>query len=414
MSVRSLLRAVNSAENADQLWAVQRQLSHALEVEEAIITKRRRQASHLARGKKNHAHSEFRSIDRIQRYQRLISTCRWNEERHLSHRGAVLYLGDTLAFKLLPEHHINVLCQNGRPGFFARKKGRKLEVQAGEFAVSHGDLALLHDLTHCLRIGDLTFVKDGFPPALVEFESGRRYSPRHHRRKERQHERLRLVGKVLNGSVERIDAEALHRYSLPTAFVEQEREFNYHVQAFEQVSRIGPRGYTIVHPEPGLVYIATEPDCPSTEFMQELTSTVQPCRCGFVRLRARVEGHCPWVPPITLLPIDEDVVVRYLDQEFNLFVYLDLDQVVRRLEQSGSRLQPIFGMADSTQHQPLDELGGWFMFEADCGDDWRVYVGPKVLHRVLFGLATLDSAVQALAQAGNVPSHFLSDLAVPD
>jgi hypothetical protein len=38
--------------------------------------------------------------------------------------------------------------------------------------------------------------------------------------------------------------------------------------------------------------------------------------------------------------------------------------------------------------------------EADSGNEWRVCVGPKLLHRVLFGLATLESAVTALAQAG--------------
>jgi len=45
-------------------------------------------------------------------------------------RGTVLYLGDALAYNLLPEDYINVLCRNDGPGFFAGKKGRKLEVQA--------------------------------------------------------------------------------------------------------------------------------------------------------------------------------------------------------------------------------------------------------------------------------------------
>jgi len=102
-----------------------------------------------------------------------------------------------------------------------------------------------------------------------------------------------------------------------------------------------------------------------------------------------------------LLPIDEDVLVRYLDQEFNFYVYLDLDHVVRMLEQRGSRLRPIFDVAGVPQgRESRDQFGGSFIFEADSGNDWRVYIGPKRLHRVLFGLATLESAVTALAQAG--------------
>jgi len=37
------------------------------------------------------------------------------------------------------------------------------------------------------------------------------------------------------------------------------------------------------------------------------------------------------IPPCRWLPIDEDVVVRYLDQEFNFYVYVDLDSVALRL-----------------------------------------------------------------------------------
>jgi hypothetical protein len=274
-------------------------------------------------------------------------------------------------------------------------------VQAAEYVVTQGDRALLHDLTHCLRIGDLSFVKDGFPPVVAECETRRRHSSEHGRRKARQHQRLELVRKVLGESVEKSDAEDLFRYSMPAGFIEQDRQFSYHIRAFEEASRIGPRGYTIVRPEEGLVYIATAPDCPSTEFMPDFVSTVRPCRCDLAALRKRVEGAFPWVPPVTLLPIDEDTMVRYLDQEFNFYVYLDLDHVVRQLEQRGSQLRPTFDVAGAPpQRESRDQFSGWFMFEADSGNEWRVCVGPKLLHRVLFGLATLESAVTALAQAG--------------
>jgi hypothetical protein len=212
---------------------------------------------------------------------------------------------------------------------------------------------------------------------------------------------MELVGKVLNESVEKSDAEDLLRYSLPSGFIEQDFQFSYHVRAFEEASRIGPRGYTIVHPEQGLVYVATAPNCPTNEFIPEFVSTIRPCRFDFAALRKRVAGACPWVPPITLLPIAEDVVVRYLCQGFNFYVYLDLDIVIRKLEMRGSQLRPTFDVAGARPpRDSRDQFSGWFMFESDSGNKWRVCIGPKLLHRVLFGLATVESVVTAVAQAG--------------
>jgi hypothetical protein len=122
MSVRSLVRAVTGAEGASQFWAAQQQLCFAVELEEALITKRRRQASRLAHEKKAHARSEYRNIDRIRRFDELISTCRWYEEQHSLRRGTVLYLGDTLAYKLLPEHYINCCAGTTAPGSTQARK----------------------------------------------------------------------------------------------------------------------------------------------------------------------------------------------------------------------------------------------------------------------------------------------------
>jgi hypothetical protein len=217
-----------------------------------------------------------RSLDRIRRFDELISTCERHEESHVIRRGTILYLGDTLAFRLLPEHYVKVLCRNDRPGFFTGKKGRVLEMQATEFVVRHGDRAVLHDLTHCLRIGDLSFVKEGSPPVTAEFGTAWRYSLEHERRKARQHRRLELAARVLGEAVEKKDLEDLSQYGLPTGVIELDVHFHYHVEAFVEASRIGSKGYTIVHPEEGLAYIATAPDCPPSEYMPQFTSEVRP------------------------------------------------------------------------------------------------------------------------------------------
>jgi hypothetical protein len=91
----------------------------------------------------------------------------WQLERDVCERLVRQFkcVGDALAWRVFgfQRKHIVALCQNPPPGAFAGKAGRAAELARLERAYSQdGEFAILHDLTNCLRIGDVTiFANDG-------------------------------------------------------------------------------------------------------------------------------------------------------------------------------------------------------------------------------------------------------------
>jgi hypothetical protein len=91
----------------------------------------------------------------------------WALERDVCERLVRQFkcVGDALAWRVFgfQRKHIITLCQSEPPGGFAGKAGRAAELAHVERAYREdGKFAILHDLTNCLRIGDVTiFDNDG-------------------------------------------------------------------------------------------------------------------------------------------------------------------------------------------------------------------------------------------------------------
>jgi hypothetical protein len=91
----------------------------------------------------------------------------WQLERDVCERVVrqLKCVGDALAWRVFgfQRKHIIALCQSAPPGGFAGKAGRAAELARVEQAYHQdGKFAILHDLTNCLRIGDVTiFNHDG-------------------------------------------------------------------------------------------------------------------------------------------------------------------------------------------------------------------------------------------------------------
>jgi hypothetical protein len=111
----------------------------------------------------------------------------WVLERDVCERIGRQYrcVGDALAWRVFgfQRKQIIALCQNAPPGVWAGKEGVASELAVVERARAAGQFAILHDLTNCLRIGDVTvFADDGdFETIEVKSHPGRR-SPKQNRR----------------------------------------------------------------------------------------------------------------------------------------------------------------------------------------------------------------------------------------
>jgi hypothetical protein len=103
----------------------------------------------------------------------------WQLERDICERIGRQYrcVGDALAWRVFgfQRKHIIARAQNAPPGIWAGKVGLARELEAVEEARANGHFAILHDLTNCLRIGDVTvFTDDGFETREVKSDPDRR------------------------------------------------------------------------------------------------------------------------------------------------------------------------------------------------------------------------------------------------
>lgn len=98
---------------------------------------------------KLHIEDGYYLIDQYQRLQFLFRT-----------------IGDALAFIYLDTWDIKPMAFKESPGAISGKKGARLERKILRAIVRSGYVAILNDLTNCLRFGDITVVRDGFPQIL--------------------------------------------------------------------------------------------------------------------------------------------------------------------------------------------------------------------------------------------------------
>ena len=64
------------------------------------------------------------------------------------------------------------------PGFLSGKEGGRLERQFLRFCFKEKNIAILNDLTNCLRYGDVTVIDKKNGPTIAEVKSGRRITER--------------------------------------------------------------------------------------------------------------------------------------------------------------------------------------------------------------------------------------------
>jgi hypothetical protein len=108
---------------------------------------------------------------------------------------------------------ILALCRNDPPGLMYGKAGLKAEREEVERAWKEdGAFALLHDLTSCLRIGDITVFHDTEPPRTVEIKTDPKKTKRAQLRRINQARAAVLHGGSLPGDNA---SEVLHDLDLP-------------------------------------------------------------------------------------------------------------------------------------------------------------------------------------------------------
>lgn len=87
-------------------------------------------------------------------------------------------VGDGLAYTYLDRFDIKPMAFKSSPGFLSGKEGGRLERQFLRHCFKEKNIAILNDLTNCLRYGDVTVIDKENGPTIAEVKSGSRVTER--------------------------------------------------------------------------------------------------------------------------------------------------------------------------------------------------------------------------------------------
>ncbi len=166
----------------------------------------------------------------------------WNERRIL-----LKFLGSTVAWILLRESHEYVTAMAGAPDrFMFGQRGTVGEIAALIDFYNHGTPAILHGITHCLRIGDLTQITSG-GLKVIEAKYSINQIQRQRQTVEGQLSKLRSFQDLFRGRT----VSGIMEYPTQLTIIESSESRNW--QSLSGVARIArDRNWSVAFPEPGV------------------------------------------------------------------------------------------------------------------------------------------------------------------
>jgi hypothetical protein len=280
-------------------------------------------------------------------------------------------IGDTVAFAVMDAWDIKPFAFKEDPGYLSGKVGLEVELDAFRLGFRAGGIAILNDLTTCLRHGDVTFLNPATGElALFEAKSNpNNTSNRTVRQKEAADKVLAWLDTDL--------ADGL--YGLPGWFVRGAAHSapHYNTALMQQlVEKARAMKVASGSPESGLTYVAT------TEFAAE---NVEDClaSCKGEPVVALLGASTPWPPahrPVSLLLGSGSSLIDFLSGELVLIVVLDSGELVSGFERRGWRVA-----FDPEKERPVE------LYHSQApGDNPQMSIGGHMYGRLFTEALSLD------------------------
>lgn len=177
---------------------------------------------------------------RIKEYQLLLITFR--------------SISDGLAFTYLDKWDVKQFAFKECSGFISEKSGLKFELKIFRLAFSLDNVALLNDLTNCLRHGDVTILSKG-RRLFVEAKSGRRKDARANRQESKLKDIVLYLNSGKSDKFHAVGGQEGEFIRMPI----HGPELNHmdDLNAVIASARRSPEQYSLVEVERGLHYLAT-------------------------------------------------------------------------------------------------------------------------------------------------------------
>lgn len=198
-------------------------------------------------------------------------------------------------------------------------------------------LAILHDITNCLKIGDVTIAHPQLGKSIIECKTTMSEEFKITDRLIRQIERMEYATDIINNADPKYDEKALkgiEKYDMPNGFIEVSRDETLLLEEFVDVCSMNNDPYKIIYPEEGLVYIAMNADF-YEECLEEVNNKLSDKFRITGNILRRINGDFPYITPFTLFDLQDDLVIKILNCDLIFYVSIDAEYVVEQLEKEG-------------------------------------------------------------------------------
>lgn len=282
-------------------------------------------------------------------------------------------VGDGLAFIYLNKWDIKPLVFKQSSGFISGKKGLRKELSILKGLNKDKKIAILNDITNCLRYGDITIPTEGFP-ILIEVKSSKTFSMRNKRQLEKANKVLNyLATDETEGLYEGIGT--MKRVSLKSI------EINYFKQLNDGIEIAFKDGYFISEIEEGLIYyIEFRPDIDNA--LEKVFTNVKKPFVYFINsAKHKNLGYYPF----TLSIGNPERLYDFYAGDFLISVVVDLQVLIDSLLEYGLTVQYTEG------HYPLE-----MRKDGSSSEEEVVKVSDHFLGRIGFEFWSLKSFIDEL------------------
>ncbi|MFA5308424.1 MAG: hypothetical protein WC370_02930 [Dehalococcoidales bacterium] len=196
------------------------------------------------------------SIDKFE-VRRAKESIEWHSSRIKEYQLLLITfrsIVDGLAFTYLDKWDIKQFALKECSGFISEKSGLKFELKILHLAFSLNNVALLNDLTNCLRHGDITILAKG-RRLFVEAKSGRRKDARAQRQESKLKDIMLYLSSGKSNKFHAIGDQEGEFIRVPIHGPEINHMDDLNLMLVS--ARSSPDQYSMVEVEPGLHYLAT-------------------------------------------------------------------------------------------------------------------------------------------------------------
>lgn len=295
-------------------------------------------------------------------------------------------IGDSIAFLYIDRFDLKPLAFKEPPGFISGKRGCRLERKTFRYAYENGLVAILNDLTHTLRHGDVTILDEHSPMSIIECKSGRGGK---RSRGDRQLAQAQKMLDYLREDVRHEQSGSWHRVEALAMPV------SLGGKATALAQKLPQGGWLHEQVERGLHYIVL--DCTIDETGQnKALSVIDPIWRPYVIMVNEMKRMKMGYMPFPLHFTDDEITYRFYNGEFVMAVVVELREVEKRLAESGMS----FEITDDG-YFPF-KIGPQDLSEGELGDN---YVGYHPMGRLAAEFVSLDWLVRNV-MSGPVSEYF--------